>query len=954
MKKLFRLIIFFIILALFVMGLNGCQGCPGGDTTKPNVIISSPANNSTVSGIVLINATATDNVGVVKVEFYIDNNKVGEDTSSPYEYNWNTDNLQYNSTHTIQAKAYDNAGNVGESPVVTVTIGEVGTVTGIVETPQGIQTTDFEVVNSQGSSEVNEDGTFSIPIRVDSPEITAAVSKRKDFALFSINTGLLTPRGMSKKNLQKSKKQLSGSELLINSQTTAEALVLLNPLFATTDTEKINIVMPIISNNPKVTALASVIEQVANSPDPYNEPAFTSAYNEAIDSVYNSLPSEYKEVKSNFIPTTNKDIKIKRYPEGGGYIELGDLDLTEVHYLNSKITPSLKQGFWGVGVDYIVHIRELDSSQFQSLDFLKDCTPWSVFKLKQQGLRVLLSLPSNSIAERFSTVESIFEGIMPADYGVKVENNKVYEVNLYSGGYALTKWDNLQEDFGYLRGSIDTGDIVPFTFHCYTFLGNVIAGGLDAASLLCIKGEVLEYLRDIIRDVSKEIYDKYSSSVLAVISGSISQDEIHSLVIDMVRDTGMLLIKEIGKKASQESVKKVFKIFGIVFCLKDKLTKIGSITLRAKDILFTATPLDRVIVVTGEPWIGTIVGTVKDTNNQPIASATVSVEGTSLQTQTNSQGYYQISNVSAGNKTVTASKAGYNSQSKAVNIVAGQTTTVDFQLQSSSPDVVTFADPNLEQAVRSALGIPAGQPITRADMARLADLDASNRGIQNLSGLEYAINLQNLSLGYNQISDISPLANLTKLQWLYLMYNQISDISPLANLTNLQYLDLTYNRISNIRPLGSLTNLLWLGLERNQISDISPLVNLTNLQGLALSANQIRDISPLANLTNLQWLGLIGNQISDISPLANLTNLQGLGLIGNQISNISSLANLTKLQSLDLDSNQISDISPLVSNTGLGQGDIVWLENNLLDLTPGSDDMNNIQILQNRGVEVYY
>jgi len=86
MKKLFRLIAFFIILALFVTGLNGCQGCPGRDTTKPNVIISSPTNNSTVSGTVLIQATATDNVGVVKVEFYIDGNKVGEDTSSPYEY----------------------------------------------------------------------------------------------------------------------------------------------------------------------------------------------------------------------------------------------------------------------------------------------------------------------------------------------------------------------------------------------------------------------------------------------------------------------------------------------------------------------------------------------------------------------------------------------------------------------------------------------------------------------------------------------------------------------------------------------------------------------------------------------------------------------------------------------------------------------------------------------------
>jgi hypothetical protein len=57
---------------------------------------------------------------------------------------------------------------------------------------------------------------------------------------------------------------------------------------------------------------------------------------------------------------------------------------------------------------------------------------------------------------------------------------------------------------------------------------------------------------------------------------------------------------------------------------------------------------------------------------------------------------------------------------------------------------------------------------------------------------------------------------------------------------------------------------------------------------------------------------------------------------------------------LNLEDNKINDISPLVSNTGLGEGDAVSLENNLLDLSPGSDDMQNIQILQSRGVKVYY
>jgi len=124
MKKFLRLFLLLLLLVFIGLGANGgCGGC-GEDTVKPQVMLTGPTNNSIVSGIVPIKAEATDNIGVVKVEFYIDGSKVGEDTSSPYEYSWNTDSLQYNSTHIIQAKAYDVAGNVGESPVITVKIGD--------------------------------------------------------------------------------------------------------------------------------------------------------------------------------------------------------------------------------------------------------------------------------------------------------------------------------------------------------------------------------------------------------------------------------------------------------------------------------------------------------------------------------------------------------------------------------------------------------------------------------------------------------------------------------------------------------------------------------------------------------------------------------------------------------------------------------------------------------------
>jgi len=154
--------------------------------------------------------------------------------------------------------------------------------------------------------------------------------------------------------------------------------------------------------------------------------------------------------------------------------------------------------------------------------------------------------------------------------------------------------------------------------------------------------------------------------------------------------------------------------------------------------------------------------------------------------------------------------------------------------------------------------------------------------------------------------------------------------------------------------VDELANLTALDASASGITDLSGLEYCTNLDWLALRGNQISDISVLAGLTNLQVLWLGHNNISDISPLAGLTNLESLSLWDNNISDISPLAGLTNLWELYLGDNNISSISPLVANSGLGEGDTVYLEDNNLDLTEGSEDMQNIKALEDRGVVVSY
>jgi hypothetical protein len=101
---------------------NGTTGGGGGtDTQAPTVSITAPSGGTTVSGTVAINATASDNVGVAKVEFYVDGTLKSTDTTAPYSYSWNTTTYA-NSSHTLVAKAYDAANNMAPSSNVTVTV----------------------------------------------------------------------------------------------------------------------------------------------------------------------------------------------------------------------------------------------------------------------------------------------------------------------------------------------------------------------------------------------------------------------------------------------------------------------------------------------------------------------------------------------------------------------------------------------------------------------------------------------------------------------------------------------------------------------------------------------------------------------------------------------------------------------------------------------------------------
>ena len=325
----------------------------------------------------------------------------------------------------------------------------------------------------------------------------------------------------------------------------------------------------------------------------------------------------------------------------------------------------------------------------------------------------------------------------------------------------------------------------------------------------------------------------------------------------------------------------------------------------------------------------------------------------------------------------------------------------------SESDIVTFADPDLEEVVRDALDLAANEPLTCGQAAGLQQLVVgtdiervvyggtlraspekpfeSLAGIQNLTGLtrlniinrlitditpiSALTNLTFLSLHTNWISDIGPLSNLTNLEQLIISENPISDISPLAGLTKLQRLhvhglypyqlqhylnyddgrdpDVVFNGITDISPLSGMTEMRLLRIHLNAISDISPLANMRKLTHLRIYDNQIEDISALAEMDDLILLWAHNNQITDISALSGKNGMLQLSLNDNNISDVSPLRGMEDLGHLFLSNNQISDIAPLRRLHAL---EVLRLENNdITDISAiaGLGSLRELSLAQN-------
>ncbi|MDQ4018506.1 MAG: Ig-like domain-containing protein [Actinomycetota bacterium] len=109
---------------------------PPADTTSPVVALEAPGEGAILRGPVTLDADASDNVSVSRVEFVVDRTKVAEVSARPYALTWDSRSVP-DGLRTVTARAVDPTGNPTNSVPRTVVIDNALPQTTIVSGPQG-------------------------------------------------------------------------------------------------------------------------------------------------------------------------------------------------------------------------------------------------------------------------------------------------------------------------------------------------------------------------------------------------------------------------------------------------------------------------------------------------------------------------------------------------------------------------------------------------------------------------------------------------------------------------------------------------------------------------------------------------------------------------------------------------------------------------------------------------
>ena len=270
-------------------------------------------------------------------------------------------------------------------------------------------------------------------------------------------------------------------------------------------------------------------------------------------------------------------------------------------------------------------------------------------------------------------------------------------------------------------------------------------------------------------------------------------------------------------------------------------------------------------------------------------------------------------------------------------------------------------EPALQQAVANSLGV-AERDLTEDLIAeKLIRLEANNREIRDLTGLDRAKNLQYLVLRNNLIEDLSPIQKLSKLRKLDLHGNRLRNLSTLSapsGSARRKQIDESQKNFNDQLVKNE-------GQQSQNLNDITSSVELLKERGgalteLNLSNNRLLGLSGIEYFNYLRHLDVSNNSLIDLEGISKLSYLINLYAHGNQLGRIEEYVDRNRNKQYDLgepftdeSGNGKRDIDPLIELQGLPNlVDLHLYDNRLKDIN-SVGELSTLQTLLLSGNELH-
>jgi parallel beta-helix repeat protein len=485
---------------------------------------------------------------------------------------------------------------------------------GEISLPSSFSVTDVDVVSTAGEGSSDGKGGFSAPTVLERATLVSVIPKNKPNNAF---LSLLPSSG-----------HRDGTPPRVDARSTAEALVLMQPLFATVKGDLYLSLQRKLDTLPELDALSEMVEQVwSDSDDPFNDERLGPPLKAAVEALANSLSSPGSDGGEERMSTSSSDSSTKMFFNV-------DAKFLGLKFAGDSVEVSLE---FGSPVDWFVRMAKLDLKKlpdsisslkadevYSRLDF-SDTTFLPATRVTSEIIGAIIPIVLNAVAKSVpGTIGATGEaaGLLPSEGRLSLESNAdhaVYVVRAFSG-------------ILFSSGGSDSATVARLPYgrgdELTALMTNIVVAAWEVANVYVptlslippsVGGEIIRRVILVIYDEVEDLMSQSSASSQGVASSPSRTGDLADRVYRIVAKTLQEIISQLQSRLPRGMGPVLEKVSGQVVNVADVAAKVAGILPVAERVagiaglqipgldLLELTPLETSFVVVGNPFGARIV-----------------------------------------------------------------------------------------------------------------------------------------------------------------------------------------------------------------------------------------------------------------------------------------------------------------------------------------------------------